>query len=123
MRGNGGDDRLIGGNQSDTLSGGVGEDIFKYVKLSEGGDTITDFTGSGVAGGDRIDLALIDATPGGVNNAFVFGGTTATAHGVWYAVAGGKATVFADIDGNAATAEMRLFLTGVSSLIQSDFIL
>lgn len=62
----------------------------------------------------------IDATAGGPDDAFVFGGTTATAHGVWYSVSGGDATVYVDTDGITSTAELSFTLTGVTTLTQGD---
>jgi Ca2+-binding RTX toxin-like protein len=48
-----GEDRLIGGNGRDTITGGTGDDIVEYNALSELGDTITDFETS--AAGDDLD--------------------------------------------------------------------
>lgn len=41
--GNGGNDTLIGGAGKDELTGGAGKDVFRYIKPTDGGDTITDF--------------------------------------------------------------------------------
>ncbi len=123
LHGNSGNDILAGGRGNDILTGGAGSDLFSYLLINHGGDRINDFHGGGVAGGDRIDLSAIDAIAGGADDAFLFGGTTATAHGVWYALSPGKATLFVDTDGNAATAEMTIALIGVTSLIAGDFIL
>ena len=60
-----------------SLTGGGGQDIFKYHRTSDKGDTITDFAGDGAPGGDKIDLRAIDS--GSAGGDFVFGGTTATA--------------------------------------------
>ncbi len=124
LRGNSGNDILAGGGGKDILIGGAGSDIFSYtLLLGHGGDRIADFAGGGIAGGDRIDLSLLDATPGGIDNAFLFGGTTATAHGVWYDKKPASATLFLDTDGNTATVELSIVLIGVASLIAGDFIL
>ncbi len=123
LRGDAGNDTIVGGPRNDILIGGSGNDTFRYVALTDSGDRINDFTGGGVAGGDRIDFSAIDAMPGGIDNVFLFGGTTATAHGVWYSSTVLKSTVFLDTDGNAATAELTMVLSGVASLIQGDFIL
>jgi Ca2+-binding RTX toxin-like protein len=54
---NAGNDTLIGGLCSDTLTGGFGNDVFKFNSLNEiDNDTITDFTN-----GDKIDLKAVDA--------------------------------------------------------------
>ncbi|MBI3673673.1 MAG: hypothetical protein HY245_09685, partial [Rhizobiales bacterium] len=123
LNGAGGNDTLTGGAGADSLTGGTGDDIFRYTAITEGGDTIIDFTGAGIAGGDRINLSAIDATPGGADDAFAYGGTSATAHGVWYSVSSGNATVNIDTDGNTATIELSMILNGVTSMVQGDFIL
>ena len=115
-------DLITGGYGADTLNGGTGDDTFVYLSLLDTGDTITDFEGAGLAGGDAINLSAIDAIPGGVNDTFAFGGTAATANAVWYSASGGNSTVYVDIDGNTSTAELAINLTGVSSLIAADFI-
>ncbi|GHC62235.1 calcium-binding protein [Neogemmobacter tilapiae] len=67
LRGNGGNDRLIGalGNDSliggagrDTLTGGDGDESFIFLKPSEGGDKITDFSSVG----GNFDVIVIDAS-------------------------------------------------------------
>lgn len=123
LRGNAGIDTLPGGVNRDILTGGDGNDRFRYEALRERGDTITDFTGGGIVGGDRIDFSAIDAIAGGSDDAFLFGGTTAVAHGVWFQMEGSMTTVLFDIDGDTATTEMAIFLDGVISLVKSDFIL
>ena len=123
LLGGNGNDKLSGGRGKDNLTGGAGDDVFRYDAVNEGGDKITDFARGGLSGGDRIDVSRIDADARGGDDDFAFGGRTATAHGVWYRVQSGNATVFVDTDGDKATAEMTLILTGVTSLNQGDFIL
>lgn len=48
-----GDDFIIGGMSPDTLTGGPGSDTFMYLKPTEGGDTIVDFTPGPRPGQDR----------------------------------------------------------------------
>jgi VCBS repeat-containing protein len=113
------DDFLIGGYGADTLTGGNGNDTFVYLDLKDTNDTITDFTT-----GDHIDLHALDAD--GVlagNQDFAFGGTTATAHGVWYAQVGGNTVIYVDTDGNTSTAELAITLTGAHTMSASDFVL
>jgi len=117
--GSGGNDFIIGGYGADQLTGGGGNDTFVYLDTKDTNDTITDF-----ATGDKIDLSAIDANPGLVGDqGFTFGGTTATAHGVWYAQVGGNVVVYVDTDGNAATAELAITLNGVSTVNSGDFLL
>jgi Ca2+-binding RTX toxin-like protein len=62
-----GEDTLFGGAGRDVLTGGTESDTFFFRSKTESGvsattrDTITDFEGSGGAGGDVIALNLIDA--------------------------------------------------------------
>jgi Ca2+-binding RTX toxin-like protein len=72
---------------------------------------------------DDISLSTIDAnTATSGNQAFAWGGKTAGANAVWYATAGGNATVFADVNGDRL-ADLSVRLVGVTSLTASDFIL
>ena len=117
-------DTIIGGLGGDTLRGGLGADIFAYGSVGESTnaarDALLDFSR---AEGDRIDLRAIDAIVGRGDNSFAWGGTTATANGVWYSTDGTNATVFADTDGNAATAELVIYLSDTISLQPTDFFL
>jgi Ca2+-binding RTX toxin-like protein len=68
----GGNDALIGGAGVDTLTGGTGSDRFDYNVITEGLDTIADFTRG--AGGDVLDISdvLAGYVPGTSNiNNFV----------------------------------------------------
>ena len=112
-------DRLAGGFGADLLSGGDNGDTFVYLDLRDTGDTISDF-----GAGDRIDFSAIDSDPlQAGDQGFTFGGTTATAHGVWYDVIGGNTVVYLDSDGNAGTAELAITLSGTPDLHQTDFLL
>jgi VCBS repeat-containing protein len=112
-------DRLAGGFGADLLSGGDNSDTFVYLDLRDTGDTISDF-----GAGDRIDFSAIDSDPlQAGDQGFTFGGTTATAHGVWYDVIGGNTVVYLDSDGNAGTAELAITLSGTPDLHQTDFLL
>ncbi|TWF58826.1 cadherin domain-containing protein [Neorhizobium alkalisoli] len=71
-----GNDVLIGGLGADDLYGGAGSDKFRFADIKHstvattGRDTIFDFSGKG---GDRIDLAAIDAVSNKAGNqAFTF---------------------------------------------------
>ncbi|MBF0628724.1 MAG: calcium-binding protein [Magnetococcales bacterium] len=51
LSGGDGNDQLIGDSGSDTLTGGTGADQFRFIRPSEGSDTITDFN---AAQGDKL---------------------------------------------------------------------
>ena len=120
ITGNDNSDNIYGGYGADTLTGGANSDNFIFLSTNDTGDTIIDF---GV-GADDINLEAIDANISLADDqAFVFGGTTATANGVWYAVSGGNSTVYVDTNGNTSDAELVFYLTGVTSLGAGDFIL
>jgi predicted extracellular nuclease len=54
LSGGGGNDRILGLRGADVLSGGGGNDSFVFVRGDLEGDTILDFEGAGVAGGDVL---------------------------------------------------------------------
>jgi len=107
-----GNDALFGRAGTDTLQGGGGDDYFAYKSILDSAvgdahDTILDFEGAGVAGGDRIYLELIDADtslPG--DQAFNFIGDaafTGAAGQLRVIAAGGMSTaslIQADVDGD-----------------------
>ncbi len=81
-----GNDVLRGGGGADILIGGHGNDVFDFDVVADSAPGARDlcradvgaiaFEGAGISGGDRIDLAGIDAnTTAGGNQAFAFGGT------------------------------------------------
>lgn len=116
-----GNDQITGGLGADTLTGGAGNDRFFYLTLSDSGDTITDFKNPGA---DIINVSAIDAngTLSG-DQGFAWGGTTATANGLWYATSGGNTVLYGDTDGNVSTAEFFINITGTPSLAAGDFVL
>jgi VCBS repeat-containing protein len=119
LNGDNNNDTLIGGYGADTNTGGGGTDTFKFLSVNDRGDTITDFAGSP----EKIDVSAIDANGSlAGDQAFAFGGTTATANGIWYAVDGSTLHVYADTDGNTSTAEFWFDITGsVTTLAAADF--
>ena len=120
ITGNPGNDNIYGGYGADILTGESGVDTFIFLSTNDTGDTITDF----VLGTDKINLAAIDANISLANDQpFVFGGTTATANGVWYEVSGDNRMVYLDTNGNTSDAEMVIYLTGVTALVATDFFL
>ncbi|WP_169684108.1 cadherin-like domain-containing protein, partial [Rhizobium sp. 57MFTsu3.2] len=121
--GGSGDDNITGGNGADHLWGGSGNDKFVFTtaddSLFNAPDTIHDFH----HGFDKIDVHSINSGGGGTGD-FTFGGTVATAHGVWFTEGGGNTTVHFDTNGNTGNDEMTITLTGTGlGLTASDFIL
>lgn len=56
--GGAGADTLQGGTSVDDLMGGAGADVFRFVAVSEGGDTIDDFSGTGGGQADKISIKV-----------------------------------------------------------------
>jgi Ca2+-binding RTX toxin-like protein len=105
----------------DVLTGGSGNDLFEFGDMS-GGKTITDFE----QGKDRIDLSALDADifQGGVQVFTFHADGNPHANGLWATSDGSTTTVFGDSDGNIATIEFQLILTGFASpLSANDFIM
>ena len=135
--GGSGTDNIIGNQSSDQIYGGFGADIIDpnngqasgdreadtiyYIDLKDTGDTINNF----VSGEDKINLSALDF--GDVDHAFGWGGQQTSqyvqAHSVTWFQSGSDVVVLADTDGNLATAEFSMTLTGISSLNQNDFLL
>ncbi|WP_223432466.1 beta strand repeat-containing protein [Pseudomonas sp. GL-B-26] len=91
LSGGDGNDILAGRGGEDTLSGGAGADMFAYLNVAEGGDTILDYN---FAEGDALDLsALLSAN-------FVSGVSQASDF-VQLAQSGSDITVKVDTDGAA----------------------
>ncbi|MCR0984182.1 calcium-binding protein [Roseomonas populi] len=121
MDGGTGNDLLIGGGGADLLRGGDGADTFRYNELAEstrgGVDRVLDFSS---AEGDKIDLSVFGASYAG-DGPFSRGEASV----VWRDVdldVGSGVQVLLDADGNG-TADLMVFLQGVQSLSQNDFIL
>ena len=123
LKGEAGNDIMTGGGGADSLFGGTGADTFNFAAIGDSTptarDTIRDFNR---AEGDKIDLRLIDPIPGGKDNAFKWGGTAATANGIWHSSDASGTTVFGDTDGNLATIEFTLFLENNANVVQTDFL-
>ncbi|MCT0206153.1 calcium-binding protein [Synechococcus sp. CS-1332] len=140
VRSNGGADVLTGDNNNnrlngagnvDLLTGGLGDDTFVYLFSADSGttaatrDTITDFVGAEVAGGDLIDVNGIDANTGVAGNQnFNFIGNAAFS-------AAGQLRFFQDgpntiVEGNttgASGAEFTIQVNGSHTFIATDFVL
>ena len=119
-------DQLIGGRGTDIMYGGAdrARDVFVFTSpLDSPNSTARDVIHNFIRNTDDISLSAIDAnTATSGNQTFAWGGKTAGANAVWYATAGGNATVFADVNGDRL-ADLSVRLVGVTSLTASDFIL
>jgi serralysin len=127
LLGGDGDDLLIGATGADTSTGGAGADTFQLSTQYESGlgasaDRITDFA----PGTDVIDLGFVDAnTTAGGNQTFNFVGSAAfssTAGELRYYDDGVDTWVQADTNGDGM-ADFEIALTGVLTLVATDFIL
>lgn len=117
--GDAGDDVLIGGSGSDNLTGGSGADIFQFRAITDSAltnsDQITDFS----SGTDLIDLSALSPT----QFTFAIGGAfPATGPHVSVRSDGGNLQVLADVDGDG-TADLRITLTGITTIEETDFLL
>ena len=111
FNGNEGDDVLIGGWGRDYTRGGAGSDRFVYLELRDTNDILEDF----VFGVDSLDFSALDANAAlAGDQAFAWGGLDPLANGIWMTQVGSTVTFFADTDGNAATAEFMVVLSGTS---------
>ncbi len=111
----------------ETLLGGDGNDIFKFVYAQDAPSraqaTIRDFQH-----GDKIDLSAIDADIGtSAQDAFVFAETptpSVQSNAVtWHYDSATDTTIIqGDIDGNTSIAEIQIYLPGSVTLTPTDFI-
>ena len=121
LDGGDGDDVLTGGSfGSDSMTGGLGADRFDFQTVDDSlntlaADVITDFE----TGVDKIDLTDVLA------GAFVFMGGEAlslTDASIRVTTVGGNTVVLVDLDHNRI-ADMRITLTGLVALVETDFLL
>ena len=124
ISGGDGDDFIAGFGGADTLTGGAGVDTFWYngpATDSNGvnADTITDF----LSGTDLIDTSTVVTYLGGAAG---YGAVLTSLTGVAYegVLDTTTSTLYIDVDGNAAldNADIVINLTGVTALVQADFI-
>ena len=92
-------DIIDGGAGSDTLTGGTGVDVFRYDALTDGADTITDFTAGGAGDAISVNIGTAAATTfvakaGGVN--------AGLANGTLCVITGTLAADIINVSGNDA---------------------
>ncbi|PSB36879.1 beta strand repeat-containing protein [Aphanothece minutissima] len=129
--GGGGNDTLTGGLGVDLLTGGSGDDTFLYTASAETGttaatrDSITDFEGAGVAGGDLINVNAIDANTGaGGNQNFTFIGNAAfSAAGQLRFFQDGTNTILEANTTGVTGAEFTIQVNGLHTFVAADFVL
>jgi hypothetical protein len=72
---------------------------------------------------DGFDFTGFDGNGAGAGTpALIYGGTTATAHGLWTQSVGGNTVLYADTDGNLGSVEFMITLTGSHTVDFSDLI-
>ena len=108
IHGNEGNDLIIGGFGADVLYGNNGADTFKFLSTRDTGDTIQDFSGSGLDG-DVLNFSAIS----GISNHTTSNSQTVTANSINYFLdASNNTVVWADTDGNISTVEIQVTLIG-----------
>jgi Ca2+-binding RTX toxin-like protein len=122
-------DSLTGFGGHDTLVGGLGNDFFIFTSLKDSGpttstrDTIVDFEGAGVAGGDKIALDIINTKLGDIidflGTNVNFAGHAGDLRAVWV---GDQTIVQLDKDGDK-DADFTIALGGHHAFTSGDFIL
>jgi fimbrial isopeptide formation D2 family protein/uncharacterized repeat protein (TIGR01451 family) len=127
IAGGGGNDTILGGAGQDSMSGGTGADRFVWSALTDSAaatpDRVTDFAW---AQGDLLDLSAIDANLGlAGDQAFtlVAGGVfTGGGQGsIRQSQSGGDTRIEID-QGNGGAAEAVIILTGLHTLVNTDFV-
>ena len=122
-------DTITGGVGKDLLTGGAGNDTFDFNATSESGvgssnrDVITDFGGAGIAGGDLIDLASIDASTGsGGDQSFTIVGAVSTGFGqlVLDAATIPGSTILRGYTNGDLNADFEIEVASVTGLTQGD---
>ena len=102
INGRTGNDRIEGGAGADGLAGSSGNDAFRYTALTDGGDTIADFSSTGAGKDDRFEF-----------NGAVFGGLAAGS------LASGQFQ--SGLDAIALTSAVRFFYETDTRLLRFDF--
>jgi Ca2+-binding RTX toxin-like protein len=129
--GGAGNDTLDGNEGRDVLIGNAGDDTFDFNATVDspslaGADLIGDFAGAGVAGGDLVNLATIDANTGAANDqAFAFVAAQnagVVANSVTWSQSGGETIIRADVNGDT-TADFVLRVNGLHTFVIGDFVL
>lgn len=124
--GNSGNNILTGGTGADILTGGLGTDTFDFNAILDSlvgtsRDVITDFSRVQL---DKIDLSTIDANSALANDqafaAIILTSGAFTAAGQLRLVGN---VLSGNTDSNFATSEFEIQLTGVTSLVSTDFIM
>lgn len=125
--GGGGNDTILGGAGRDTLTGGTGADRFVWSALNEttgaNADRVVDFSW---AQGDVLDLSAIDANLGMAGDqAFTLMAGTAFAGGgqgsIRQSQSGADTRIEID-QGDGGAAEAVIILTGLHTLLNTDFV-
>ncbi|MEP3845713.1 MAG: M10 family metallopeptidase [Paracoccaceae bacterium] len=109
-----GNDTISGGDDADRLRGGEGADLFLYSSLSEGGDTILDFS---IAEGDKIGVAALLASLGYAGSDPIADGTLFLEAGV----DGAYITVNTEFFGGVGSTRLA-FIKGITTAASLEII-
>jgi Ca2+-binding RTX toxin-like protein len=123
INGGAGNDTIFGGVGNDILSGGAGADVFVFDSINTGNfDIIQDFSRAEL---DKINLSAIDAKSSiAGDQAFVFIGNNLAFNNTEGQLKFDTAShrVYGDINGDGV-ADFQILLTGVNSMLATDFVL
>ncbi|MCX7299828.1 MAG: calcium-binding protein [Rhodobacterales bacterium] len=108
--GDDGNDMIFGNEGVDTIEGGAGADTFIYLSLNDGGDKISDMTGS-----DRVDFQLSGGTTIQWDNSGPLDANRAR-----LVESGGNTELQINTDADA-TIEFRITFVGTTNVLQSQF--
>lgn len=125
LSGGAGNDTLIGGAGADALIGGAGADSFVFAAATDSRANAPDTIFGFQPGVDVIDLTLIDGSPCGARDAFVFLGTgpfTGTVPEIVVTQSGGNTLVELRLAGSVSD-DMQIVLTGLVALTAASFLL
>ncbi|MCF2904604.1 hypothetical protein L0666_06365 [Octadecabacter sp. CECT 8868] len=122
LRGDAGLDVLYGGAGSDRLFGGSGEDQFLFTSITDSPNTNTDrdIIRDFEVGVDLIGVSQLSSPAFAFIGSAGFSGTAPELRAV--VSAGGDTNVYLDTDGSGV-ADMRILVSGVTTLTADDFIL
>ncbi len=121
LKGGNGDDILIGGAGKDKLIGGGGDDVFRFNKAAHSQNNASADQIRGFAQGEDV-IDLMGLAQAGLEFIGATGFSGTGTGEVRVTTAGANAVVRVDVDGDGS-ADMRILVTGLTTLAETDFLL